>query len=100
MPQMKCPIRLRRKLAANRRSKLNSDPLYCTVLTCLLEPASPREKHGDVSWVVSTPRFPVVALLHLLDLQPKPVRFESADNGGYVVEYHLYSLAQWIYFEG
>ncbi len=33
------------------------------------ESASPRQKHGDVSWVVSTPRAP--ASLHLLALQLK-----------------------------
>ncbi len=50
------------------------------VLTCnwvgiypmCVEPASPRENHGDVSWVVSTPRSPVSASLHLLALQLKP----------------------------
>ncbi len=47
----------------------------------VLEAASPREKLGDVSWVVSTPRFPVPASLHLLALQLKPsllARLESA----------------------
>ncbi len=37
-----------------------------------LEPAPPRENHGDVSWVASTPRPPVSASLHLLALQLKP----------------------------
>ncbi len=31
----------------------------------LLEPSSPKEKLGDVSWVVSIPRSPVPASLHL-----------------------------------
>ncbi len=34
------------------------------------------ENHGDVSWVVITPRPPVPASLHLLAIHP--VRFESA----------------------
>ncbi len=34
--------------------------------------ASPRETHGNVSWVVSTPRSPAPASLHLLALQIKP----------------------------
>ncbi len=34
-------------------------------------PASPREKHGDVSWAVGTPWSPVPASLHLLALQLK-----------------------------
>ncbi len=48
-------------------------------LTCLLylrrhspgrvEPALPRENHGDVSWVGRTPRSPILALLYLLALQ-------------------------------
>ncbi len=33
---------------------------------------SPRGNHGDDSWVVSTPRFPVSASLHFLALQLKP----------------------------
>ncbi len=37
-----------------------------------VELASPRVKHGDVLWVVSTPRPPVPASLHLLALQIKP----------------------------
>ncbi len=37
-----------------------------------VEPASSNENHGDVSWVVSTPRSPVPALLYLLPLQLKP----------------------------
>ncbi len=37
-----------------------------------LESAPPRENHGDVSWVVCTPRSPVPASLHLLALQLKP----------------------------
>ncbi len=35
-------------------------------------PASPRENHGDASWVVSTSRSPVPAPLQLLALQLKP----------------------------
>ncbi len=49
-------------------------------MSCL-EAASPKEKHGDVSTVISAPRPPVPASLHLLDLQLKPswlARFESA----------------------
>ncbi len=42
------------------------------LLLLVLEPASPRENHGDVAWVVSTPRSPVPASLHLLVLQLKP----------------------------
>ncbi len=38
----------------------------------ILEPASLREELDDVSWVVSTPRSPVTASLHLLALQLKP----------------------------
>ncbi len=34
-----------------------------------IEPASPRVNHGDVSWVVSTPRSQVPVPLHLLALQ-------------------------------
>ncbi len=34
----------------------------------VLEEASPRESHGDVSWVVSTPRSPIPASLHLVAL--------------------------------
>ncbi len=37
-----------------------------------VEPASPRESHGDVSWVVSTPRSPVPVSMYLLALQLKP----------------------------
>ncbi len=37
-----------------------------------VELASPTEIHGGVSWVVSTPRSPVPASQHLLDLQLKP----------------------------
>ncbi len=37
-----------------------------------VEPPSSRESHGDVSWVVSTPRSPIPALLHSLALQLKP----------------------------
>ncbi len=36
-----------------------------------VEPASPRAKHGDVSWVVNTPRSSVPTSLHLLALQLK-----------------------------
>ncbi len=45
---------------------------YRKACLLVLEPASPRENYGDVSWVVSTPRSPVPASLHLLALQPKP----------------------------
>ncbi len=41
--------------------------LTCTwgaIHTGRVEPASPRENHGDVSWVVSTPRSPAPASLH------------------------------------
>ncbi len=44
-----------------------------------VDPVSPR--HGDVSWVGSTPRSPVLASLHSEALQLKPrllARFESA----------------------
>ncbi len=46
-----------------------------------IEPTSPRENHGDVSWVVNTPRSLVPTSLHLLALQLKPsllARFVSA----------------------
>ncbi len=55
-----------------------SNPLYAfpedwSYYLLVLEPASPREKHGDVSWVGSTLRYPVPASLHLLALwQLKP----------------------------
>ncbi len=60
-----------------------SNPLYASpedwsYYLLVLEPASPREKHGDASWIGSTPRSPVPASLHLLALQLKPVRFENA----------------------
>ncbi len=38
----------------------------------VFEPAQPREKHDDALWVVSTPRSPVPASLHLLALELKP----------------------------
>ncbi len=37
-----------------------------------VDSASSRKTHGDVSWVVSTPRSPIPASLHLLALQLKP----------------------------
>ncbi len=46
-----------------------------------VEPASPREKHGDVSWVVSTQESPVHVSLQLLALQLMPsllARFVTA----------------------
>ncbi len=46
-----------------------------------VEPASPRQNHGDASWVISTPSSSVPVSLHYLALQLKPslfVRFESA----------------------
>ncbi len=47
-----------------------------TAYTCVsIHPASPMENHGDVSWVVSTPRSPVPVSLHLL---ARPVGFEGA----------------------
>ncbi len=39
-----------------------------------VDPASPSETNGDVSWVASTPRSPVPVSLHLLALQLKPSR--------------------------
>ncbi len=42
------------------------------LLTYLFEPTSPRENHGDVSWVVNTLRSPVPASLRLEALQLKP----------------------------
>ncbi len=46
----------------------------------LLEAASLREKHGDVSWVVSTPRSPSPSAAAFIGFaaQAKPVRFGSA----------------------
>ncbi len=72
-------------LGPRRFFKLHSDirVLYPWIGVYLrrVEPASPRENHGDVSWVVSTPRSPAPAPLHLLALQlkAKPVLFESAE---------------------
>ncbi len=37
-----------------------------------IEPSSPREKHGDILWVLSTPRSPVPVSLHLLAFHLKP----------------------------
>ncbi len=53
---------------------MSSDPFrgYMRTYLLVLEAASPREKHGDISWVVSTPRSPVPLSLHLLALQLKP----------------------------
>ncbi len=46
----------------------------------VLEPASPRENYGDVSWVVSSPRCPSPGVAAFIGFaaQAKPARFESA----------------------
>ncbi len=63
-------------LRQDTKTVQNIKGVECTYMLFLLvievDPASPRENHCDVSWVVSTPRPPVPASLHLLALQLKP----------------------------
>ncbi len=45
-----------------------------------VDPASPRERHGAISWIVSTSKSPVPGVAAFIGFaaQVKPVRFESA----------------------
>ncbi len=50
-----------------------------------VEPTSPRKNHGDVSWVVSTPRFPVSAVREVLSVSVPPPLFTRTT----ILDYYL-----------
>ncbi len=78
MIQYRLHSRLGHSMRRNLHNELGSDKVKGVRVSLLaylyprrVEPASQREKHGDVSWVVTTLRSPVPPSLHLLALQLK-----------------------------